>query len=370
MRNIMTINCLNTKIAEGGNLRPTIFTAILNLYERGTRTMTARDVRLECERIDQTAPWGNRLAAICNTMRNASHCGARIVSENRNFNEFTIEFTGNIESIDLSNVKPTPNVPKSDIFAEKQNKKLSKSNNISGNDSFKTISDKLDWDKIKDKDKKKLLIIACSDSKVTGGRDIPIPEKYYFNNPDIYNSLINDRLERVAQYRDLIIGEPNYFNKGRVGRGVVDADYFREKLETPLYLPAIERYTGRNFYKQSLFNLYMQKNKESNLHILIVSGFYGLLEFRDYIIDYHFEIGRKPLWTRNNNTSIREAVNKYLQENDISDEMVFYSLSNDYRKALKPIPEWTDLWITTVGDRSANNAKSARCLEENFLPKL
>jgi hypothetical protein len=248
--------------------------------------------------------------------------------------------------------------------------RINKSNDLPTNKSVEAPIEKLDWEKIKDKNKKKLLIIACSDSKATGGWDIPIPEKYYFNNPDIYNNLINDRLDRVAQYRDLITTAPNYFIKDRVGRGEVAADYFSEQLIKPLYLPAIERYTGRNFYKQSLFNLYIQKHKESNLHILIVSGFYGLLEFRDYIIDYHLEISRKPLWTRNNNTSIREAVNKYLQENEITDEMVFYSLSTDYRRALKPIPQWTNLFITKDWDRSANNANSARFLEEKFLPYL
>ena len=129
-------------------------------------------------------------------------------------------------------------------------------------------------------------------------------------------------------------------------------------------MPAFKRYDGI-FYSPELRKLYIEKNRDSNLHILIISGLYGVLEFRDSIIDYHLEINRIPFWTQPNNISILNAVKKYIEVNDISNEMVFYSLSNIYNDALKPIEEWINLWIP-IG----RGHTSARFLEQEFLPRL
>lgn len=89
----MNTNCLIQKIATArGILQPTILKAILNLYQRGKQQMNAKDVKEECYRLDDTKDWDGRLPAICNAMRNATECGGRIVSEDRDFLDFTIAF--------------------------------------------------------------------------------------------------------------------------------------------------------------------------------------------------------------------------------------------------------------------------------------
>jgi cytoplasmic iron level regulating protein YaaA (DUF328/UPF0246 family) len=98
---------------------------------------------------------------------------------------------------------------------------------------------------------------------------------------------------------------------------------------------------------------------------LIISGLYGIIDFRDSILDYHLEISRKPLWSNENNLNILETVKQYLVTNDISNDMVFYSLSDVYKNALKPIPQWINLWIKV--DRGDS---SARFLDQQFLSRL
>ena len=89
----MDINCMENRILNAnGVLQSTILRAILNLYNGGLLLMTARNVKEECNNIDNSVDWAGRLAAICHAMRNASECGGRIVSENRDCNDFKIEF--------------------------------------------------------------------------------------------------------------------------------------------------------------------------------------------------------------------------------------------------------------------------------------
>jgi cytoplasmic iron level regulating protein YaaA (DUF328/UPF0246 family) len=153
----------------------------------------------------------------------------------------------------------------------------------------------------------------------------------------------------------------------RNGIGEVNVNYFESQVNVPRYLTAIERYAGGRFYSEDLRSIYKQKNHDANLHILIISGLYGLLHFKDSIIDYHLEITQSNFWI-NNNYSIQSSVKKYIIENNISDENVFYSLSNSYKSALKPITLWNDLWIS--GGRTANLSNSANFLLNEFLPLL
>ncbi len=229
-------------------------------------------------------------------------------------------------------------------------------------ESYNNLIKYLDWDKIQDKNERKLLIICCADSKNIDG--VKIPENNIFNNQDLYNNLIDARILRNAQYNQLRNNNFDYFIKYRNGLGNVNVEYFNEQLQNPLFMPAFKRYDGI-FYSPELRKLYIEKNRDSNLHILIISGLYGVLEFRDSIIDYHLEINRIPFWTQPNNISILNAVKKYIEVNDISNEMVFYSLSNIYNDALKPIEEWINLWIP-IG----RGHTSARFLEQEFLPRL
>lgn len=231
---------------------------------------------------------------------------------------------------------------------------------------------KLDWGKIQDKNVKKLLIISCSDSKNLGGEHSN--SKNYFSNNENYNSLIKDREERVKEYNRLIDVEPNYlFYKDKQkyikrNKKPIPKDYFKHCLEQGLTMPAIERYNGR-FYSKILKQLYLEKNQNSNLHILIISGLYGVIEFRDSIIDYHLEISKRPLWTMQSNTIIHNTIANYILENQIDNEMVFYSLSqagnHSYVNALKPIEDWKNLWIT-----HGRGATAVRFLRDHFLPEL
>jgi len=243
-------------------------------------------------------------------------------------------------------------------------------NNIPVNESCNNIINNLNWEKIQDKSAKKLLIISCSDKKKPGGVNIFL--KDYFNNQNLYNNLIIDRNIRREQYNQLFIDEPNYFiyKKDKQQRRIkrdnipVSKTYFSDCRFNNFFMPAFERYAGK-FYSPELRNLYFKKNRQSNLHILIISGFYGVIEFRDSIIDYHLEINKQTFWTKKNNNSILEAVKKYIEVNEISNDMVFYSLSDKYRNALDINPQWKNLWI-----KVDHGDTSARCLEQDFLPRL
>ena len=236
---------------------------------------------------------------------------------------------------------------------EKNQDNSNMNNKDSADQKIEEHLNKLDWEKIQDKNVKKLLIIGCSDSKNLGGERSN--SKNYFSNNENYNSLIKDREERVKEYHRLIDVEPNYlFYKDKQkyikrNKKPIPKDYFKHCLAQGLTMPAIERYNGR-FYSKILRQLYLEKNQNSNLHILIISGLYGVIEFRDSIIDYHLEMKKNSFWTKKKNSIVHDAISKYIKENKIDDEMVFYSLSQSgpysYVNALKPIDTWKSLWIT------------------------
>lgn len=353
----MNTNCLLKKIANAsGKLQPTILTAILNIYNRGLHHITAREVKEECKIIDNSVPWDGRIPAICNAMRNTTECGFSIIGKDINSNDFTISIDDNITNKGL---------PKENKISKERLPKGKTIYIVSANESSNNLLENLEWGKIQNKSVKKLLIISCSDKKTPGG--VNMPGNNSFEDPNLYNNLLIDRGTRNIQYRDFIALNPNYFNKSRSGLGDVNADYFKKQFLAPSYLPAFERYAGK-FYNPKLRNLYIEKNQETNLHILIISGLYGVIDFRDSIIDYHLEINKQTFWTKKNNNSILEAIKKYIEINEISNDMVFYSLSTEYKKALNPIFQWKNLWRT--GGRSVNLRNSADFLEQEFLPKL
>jgi cytoplasmic iron level regulating protein YaaA (DUF328/UPF0246 family) len=108
--------------------------------------------------------------------------------------------------------------------------------------------------------------------------------------------------------------------------------------------------------------------KNHKLHVLIISGLYGLLRFDDFIHDYHFEMKRNAIWKGKNNLSIKNEVDKYIVNNQIPIENVFYSLAdNEYRMALKPNPKWKLLWIRNY---NASPKNSAKFIAEEFLTRL
>jgi len=230
------------------------------------------------------------------------------------------------------------------------------------NDIFKSI----DFEELKDKSK--LLIIPCSDKKRASGTDFY--ERNYFNS-NSYKYINILRELRKYHYIDFIKSNPNDFikNKDIGGNGIkeqVNGNYFIDLLTSNNFMQAFERYEG-DFYNYELKNLYFQKNSESNLHILIVSGLYGILEFRDEITDYNLKINDGPnLW----GNILTDAINQYIIENNIENNNVFYALSNEYLKKINPNQQWKNLWINKIGNsRQANKVYSANCIF-NFLQKI
>lgn len=353
------MNCLEIKIVNAtGPLKPIILNAILNLYKKGIHKVSARELKAECFDLDSTKDWNARLPAICNGMRNVIDCGWKIITEDRDFNEFTIALIGNHDSIEKS----------FDINNTKSNKNgFKKTKELKSNPSIKNSSKilrELDWSKIKDKEKKKLLIIGCSSTKIHGGQNF---KNNYFSDLDL------ERIKILEQYFDLLENPipRNYFEKSRNVIGPVDNAYFKQQTNNKLFLPAIERYTGGDFYKPIHKSLYYQKNLESNLHILIISGLYGLLEFRDSIIDYQLEINKIRFWNDAKNNTVNKTVKKYIKDNSIDNDLIFYSLSpSNYKTVLNPENEWNDLWKTNPGGRIVNSKLSATYLVNEFLSKL
>jgi hypothetical protein len=219
--------------------------------------------------------------------------------------------------------------------------------------------EKLDWNKLKNKQTPKLLIIGCSDSKTQGG--VNQNEINYFNSPE-YANLLNDRNANKIRYNRLLLTDPNYFiiknNGTNIKRGNIPVTntYFSNCINGNLFKTALDRYAGGDFYKPAHILLYRQKNVSANLHILIISGLYGVIEFNDTILDYHLEIDKLKYWK--NRTSINDTINKYIVENKIDNNSVFYSLSDKYLEVLKPVSNlWTNLWVKN--GRSGSGKTSA-----------
>jgi cytoplasmic iron level regulating protein YaaA (DUF328/UPF0246 family) len=210
------------------------------------------------------------------------------------------------------------------------------------------------------KAKEKLLIIGCSDSKVRDGSELDCRD-YFIENINRQTELCQSRETRFKQYEYLLETNKNYFiikdpkKQTRIKRNgrSVEMDYFYNCKNNEGYLPAYQRYNGF-FYSQELRDLYEQANAFSNLHILIISGLYGVLDFRDSIVDYHLKISKQPLWTKKENYTIQNAVNQYLLDNNIQGDMVYYSLSDEYLMALKPVTCWKNIWV-----KGNKNSKSA-----------
>ncbi|WP_396137295.1 peroxide stress protein YaaA [Flavobacterium sp.] len=232
---------------------------------------------------------------------------------------------------------------------------------------IKKLFESFPFESLRDTSKNKLLIIACSDRKIAGNE---ICERNYFNS-ESYKYLKALRELRRFNYIDYINSNSNEYLmiKDINGNGnltSIDSCYFINSLKTntPNLKPAVERYDGI-FYSYDLKNLYFKKNRESNLHILIVSGLYGILEFRDGIIDYHFNIKNGPkIWSN----CLTNTINQYISENEIDNDSVFYSLSDEYLKNITPNSAWKNIWIKNGGLGSLQT--SAKFLKEYFLPNL
>ncbi len=365
--------CVESKLTVAtGRLQPTVLSAILSLMESGVYDQSARLVKNKCAEIDSQINWESRIPAICNAMRNLRSCGVKIVSEDRDFLDFTIEFNMNcskkdklIDPIKVSTSKKNQKKKeesKKQVFKGWEALPTKKKNDAfdAANGNIKRKIETLALDKIKDKNIKKLLIIGCSDSK-----DISSPIKEIKANHLFFEEINDARKKSIIEYRRLLNDSKNenYFKKKRK-RKIVDSKYFLESIDGNLF-NALDLYGSNHspFYKTEMKSLYKLLRKEYNFQILIVSGLYGVLDSNDLIIDYHLEVNKSLFWTKSD--VVHHAIVKYIVENQIDNDMVFYSLSNKYVKVIGPTNlSWNNLWWNYNGRGHRQGADMKYFLEK------
>jgi hypothetical protein len=281
--------------------------------------------------------------------------------------DLVLKNVSSVQEVNGEKEKVTPTSQK--VIQRNVNVKKQKTDFENGNvEQIQELINSLNMAEIKAKEK--LLIIGCSDSKVRDGSELDCRD-YFIENINRQTALCQSRETRFKQYEYLLETNKNYFiikdpkKQTRIKRNgrPVEMDYFYNCKSSEGYLPAYQRYNGF-FYSQELRDLYEQANAFSNLHILIISGLYGVLEFRDSIVDYHLKISKQPIWTKKENYTIQNAVNQYLLDNNIQGDMVYYSLSDEYLTALKTLTNWKDLWVKgNENSKSANLHYSADALK-------
>lgn len=280
--------CLNERANAPGNLKPMIFSSILDLYNDGQTIITARNVREKCLNNFANTPWGGRLPAICNAMRDACNCGATIISEDRDHLDFTISFDKingqekhEIGSSQKSNFQP-PTPP-----AKKQQHVSNKS--LSHNEVY---------------------LITCSNEKKHVGGVPSHLQALSFND-----SLENSRQHLIDQY----LGANN-------------------KLDWNHCLPAHERYIGRTLYSIEVRNA-INNNPDK---VLIVSALFGIIKPNDLIPDYDLKMDGTlnniiiyQFWSGKQNPVEDCTLNNVLTTiKSTSSETVFINLlSKAYQKA-------------------------------------
>lgn len=218
--------------------------------------------------------------------------------------------------------------------------------------------EELNWSKLNKKNVPKLLIIGCCDAKYLQPYNLANGERVNYNFGDALN---NSREERMRYYQTL---NANYFNGKKRGGHAVNKQYFMNALNNDNRNPALDVYGSNHspFYKPSMKELFRQKIKYCNLHLLIVSGLYGIIRYNDYINDYHLEITKGPnVW----GNIINNAVSTYIQVNNIDNNSVFYSLSDKYLPFLNPLPHWNNLWLTH-GSHGHNQAQDLMIFLNNL----
>jgi len=210
---------------------------------------------------------------------------------------------------------------------------------------------------LEDKKIPKLLIIQCSGAKNPDGN---------ISSHKIYNfgeNMSELRSKRNTYYQNLFDKEPNYFKE----KNLSNLQNYKVSFKTNLKMLAINRYNGIFYNNKKRFN-FLTKIHGSNLHLLIISGLYGLIRYDDQIIDYNLNIKKgSKNWYGN---EIHNAVKEYMKKHTISNECVFYSLgkkefTNSYYNALNPIEEWTDLWIQNGRGHTSSNV-----IQNDFLSMI
>lgn len=347
----MNINCIDYKIATAnGVLQPIILQAIKDIYLQGNNQMTASMVKDHCMNIAPNTSWNGRVPAICNAMRNSIQCGGRIIGDDRDFLDFTIAFDGNSNNGENGNyVEITSPISTPPIALTK-----TKIQNFLVEKQIDELLENLDWKKLKDKNIPKLLIIGCCDAKSQQPIGLANGERVNYN----FGAPINGSRDiRLAFYNAL---PANHFDNRPNGAHA----YYLAALNNVNRREALVVYgsNGSPFYNPVMKALYRSKIQNCNLHLLIVSGLYGVIRHDDYINDYHLGINRGPnVW----GNTISNAVSDYVRVNNIDNDAIFYSLSGNYLPFLNPQPNWKNLWLNH-GGHGHNQANDLRIFLDNI----
>lgn len=156
-----------------------------------------------------------------------------------------------------------------------------------------------------------LILIPCCKTKQPGGITKNQSES------SLLDYLTKPKMERLSNLRNEL------------------ANYFFE-IDHAEYMQAYKRYSGA-IYRRVLPETWGKLSENCKLDLVIISAFYGLLRYDDWICDYNItmkdKIGKKTLktWWRNN--GLCQISEDYIIENNISEVHNF--LSNDYNEALK-----------------------------------
>jgi hypothetical protein len=188
----------------------------------------------------------------------------------------------------------------------------------------------------------KLLILPCTSEKLSGGIYLDQINDYFNND----NVLIKARELRSKFYLNLLSSnlkkDINYFIKRRTLDNSliqrVNNIYFNTCFNgEPQYMEAINRYDGI-LYNNIIKKLIHERTKRG-LHVLIISGLYGVLKYNDHIVDYQLDIkkGGSKIWKINQLNSVSNSVLTYLKNNQISNSDVTVFLSDSYSEPLKDI---------------------------------
>lgn len=201
---------------------------------------------------------------------------------------------------------------------------------------------------ITDKKNKKLLIINCCDAKSMQPINL---NNAQHSNYAFGTALNNARRIRLADYQAM---NADYFNTTR-NNAPVNQAYFMGALNPSNRRPVFDTYGSNHspFFNPHIKAIYLDKIQHSNLHILIISGLYGILHHSDYINDYHFEINKGiNIW----GNTISNAIQEFIIQNDVDNQHVVFCLSPKYQPYIgQPNANWENLW-RNLGGRGHNQA--------------
>lgn len=167
-----------------------------------------------------------------------------------------------------------------------------------------------------------LILLSCSGSKRPGGI-------HKYNNEMLITSILQSntimKLNALRQQMATYIGEKQGPDIGTSLRG--------NDIE---YMPAFQRYSGIVFKKSDFVHSYP---KTKNLNVIIISAFYGILDAKEYIRDYNWQMGNKlpngnhtKTWWKNNGLGeiLLEIVDK------LNPNRVYDFLFDKYRASIFP----------------------------------